>query len=307
MSNLSNYIQKTKKYVEENNFSQLEKVRYVYLNLGKRLSFNLDYSFGNTKTKRAIYNRGKYDEVLEEDFTNKTAICKSISYILEKILKELDVDINTVVEPLNKKQCPHMYNIVNQKEGEKYILDLQEDLENIQSHSFTKKVGISPNTGMPVIKRFDMEQIDKKLGYISNDFYYSDDYLYLIKSDIGLFETLEQKAKFVLENLDIYYNKDMKYAERTWHHEKLLQELFSSNELNKIHQIHCYRETENGKKYQNCIAVQVSKGTDIYLFSEDDNKYVKVTNEEFIKEKENGLVNIEGIPGLKKSIKERSL
>ena len=50
MSSLEKYIEEVKEKTK--NFSDIEKLRYVYLDLGKRFSFNLDFSFGNTEKKK---------------------------------------------------------------------------------------------------------------------------------------------------------------------------------------------------------------------------------------------------------------
>lgn len=54
MSLLEKYVERIKQKTEE--YSELEKIRYVYIDLGQKFSFDLDFSFGNTKTKNKIYN-----------------------------------------------------------------------------------------------------------------------------------------------------------------------------------------------------------------------------------------------------------
>jgi hypothetical protein len=197
-----------------------------------------------------------------------------------------------------------MYNIVIPKDGEPYSIDLQEDMENIQSHSFTKSFGLSTEErNPPVIRRFDIEQLDRKLHYIDDENYYADDYLYLLKSDIGYFTNFAEKVQFVLENIDIHENKKMQYAERKWHHEKLLKELFDVNELNKIHQIDCYQDGEE-REYKNCIFVERAGGTDVYIYSVEENRYCKMSIQEFAKAVQNGLVNLQGIPGLRQALRQ---
>lgn len=306
MSNLSEYIEQIKEYKKQNpNITEEKLIRYVYLDLGQRFSFDLNFSFGNTKTRKSIYDSGKTEKDLNEAMESNIVICKSVSYIVEYILKKFGVNITTAVDPKDERKCPHMYNIVKQKEGEEYIIDLQEDMENIQSHSFTKNYGLSVDSNKPpVIRRLDIEQMDRELGFIDDEHYYADDYLYLLKSDIGYFTDFAEKVKFVLENIDIHENKNIQYAERKWHHEKILNEIFSKEELKKIHFIDCYQEKNKEKEYKNCIAVDVSKGTDIYMYSVEKNKYCKMTIQEFAKETRNGLVHLQGVPGLRKAIKE---
>mgnify|MGYP004690057939 CR=1 FL=1 len=42
---------------ETQGLNDIEKLRYVYIDLGKRFAFDLDFSFGNTKSKQKIYHK----------------------------------------------------------------------------------------------------------------------------------------------------------------------------------------------------------------------------------------------------------
>ena len=140
MSRLTEYIEKIENYVSQHgNMTEIEIIRYVYLDLGKRFSFNEKFlPFGNSKEKKNMYRyRSSRLEDLEECMETNKAICKSISYILEYVLKSLGIDIKTVADSNNKRSFPHVYNIITLKSGESFSVDLQEDMYNIQSHSFT--------------------------------------------------------------------------------------------------------------------------------------------------------------------------
>lgn len=268
MSNLDNYINKVKSYVDKRgDMNEMDIIRYVYLDLGKRFSFNLKFAFGGINKRRKIYEKNKKLDKLNKSMETNTIICESSSLILEHILKEFGVDIKAVKVPNDYRVCAHMYNIVKPKDGEEYIIDLQQDLENIQAHACTKAFGLSTKEkSKEIIRRFELEQIDKKIGYISEDNYYSDDYIYLLKSDIGDFSKLQDKLKFVLENIEIYENPDMKYAERTWHHENILKSLFSKEEMRRIQRIDCYRKIGKKKEYENCICIDIERKTHIFIF-----------------------------------------
>jgi hypothetical protein len=266
MSNLENYIEKIERYVSEHNdLTETETIRYVYLDLGKKLSFNEKFlPFGNTKNRQILYKfRSSSIKDLEECMETNKAICKSISYILEHILKRFDIDIETVIDSNDLRKCPHTYNIIHPKEGKPYSIDLQEDIYNIQSHSFTRNFGISVKDGKSyIISRFEQEQMDRKNGYIDDENYYADDYLYLLKYDTNFMEDFDEKVKFILENIDIYDNPNMGYTDRQWHHKSILEEFFPikdfdyQNNNGKIRMIDCYKDINNERHYVNCIAVQ---------------------------------------------------
>ncbi len=305
MSRLEEYIEEVKKHIERvGDMSETEIIRYVYIDLGKKFSFNLKFAFGNSKTKRQIYNdTSDLDGIME----NNIIVCSQSSKILEYIFKKLDIDVLTVEDDTDERSIRHVNNLVRQKDGKRYIIDLQDDIPNIQSHSFTKSFGLSlERNSPPVITRFELEQIDRKIGYIDKENYYSDDYLYLLKSDIGYFDTLQEKAKFVLENIDIHENKNMKYAERKWSHERILQQLFSRKELQKLAMIDCYQGDGEEKTYKNAIVIDNKEGADVYLYSIDECRYKQVQISELYDLINQGLVLSGQTYGLKKALNEYS-
>ena len=141
MSSLEKYIEEGKENTE--NFSDIEKLRYVYLDLGKRFSFNLDFSFGNSETKKKIYNKSHKSNELEQSMENNTIICKTSSTIYEYIMKKLGVNIKTETDDMDMRKYPHTYNVVTTKENKKYLFDLQEDMRYIKAHLRTQRFGIS--------------------------------------------------------------------------------------------------------------------------------------------------------------------
>lgn len=315
MSNLTEYIERVKKYIsQKGDMSETEIIRHVYIDLGKRFSFNENFiPFGNTKKRQEIYfNHSKKIEDLEECMETNIVTCKSASYILEYILRALDINIRTVIDSNDYRKCPHMYNIITPQKGEAYIVDLQEDIYNIQAHAFTKNFGLSVDDETKyVISRFEQEQIDRKNGYISDENYYSDDYLYLLKYDADFIEDVDEKARFVLENIDIYDNPNMGYIDRQWHHKTILEELFTKKEFDyrtnnsKIKMIDCYKNVNGETHYVNCITVQTKNGIEIYVYNKKEYRYCQLDLINLAKAVQNGLVihNCK-VPGLNRALKQ---
>lgn len=60
MSKMEQYIKKVEEFISKNkDLTEMEIIRYVYLDLGKRFSFNLNFAFGNSKwiSKSSINTR----------------------------------------------------------------------------------------------------------------------------------------------------------------------------------------------------------------------------------------------------------
>ena len=318
MSTLNEYIKKIEKYIEENSdISENLLIRYVYLDLAKRFSFNSDFQpFGTSKKRKQIYNRSNTIEEMNKCMENNLVICNSVSNILEYILKHFGVNIKTVVSVNDFRDCPHVYNVIYPKNGEEaYSVDLQEDMYRVQMHGFTANYGVSiKDFKTLVISRTRQEQMDKELGYINENNHYSDEYLYLLKSDIGYFEKFEEKAKFILENIDVFANPKMKYTDKQWYHVRILQNFFDKKEFDynnnkgRIHFIDCYKDIGNKRIFLNCVTVQSSSGMDIYVYNNAEGKYNQVDLLRFAKAVNNGLKlqngNIQGLGKAIKKIKE---
>lgn len=305
MSALNDYVEKVKQ--ETVGFSELEIIRYVYLDLGKRFSFDLNYAFGNSKAKQQIYRESSNESTQENALEDNIIICKSLAYILEHIYEELGIHAETIIDMDDMRKCKHVYNIIEDQNGKRYKIDLQEDLENIQAYDRTKHFGISLwDEKTETISRKELEELDLKLGYIKKDFYYSGDYMYLMKQTVSYFDDVREKARFVLENLEPYSNNNRKYAERKWRHERLLKKVFNNDELSKIKLLDCYRQEEDSSRsYELYASVQYKSQADIYCFSEEEG-YAFIGMEKFAKRLDDGLVCLDSVPGLKQYLKNRN-
>ena len=310
MDELDKYIsdiimyKKNSKHIDE-----ISLLRYIYLDLGLKLSFDLDFYYGNTKKKQEIFNHHiNKKEVLNDCLKNKYAICRSMSYILEEVCKKFDINIISVSDPEDERNYPHVYNIVKLKDGRHFSIDIQEDIRNIQSHSRTKYFGINAMDGKTkIISDEEIEMIDREIGYISDEYYYADEYIYLLKTYMECIDDFSDKVGFVIENLEPYSNQNIDIADRLRRFIELRHQLFTMNERNRIRIVDLYRIENENKKFQSCIAVYGTDKTDIYRFDDKKSTYYKQTIDEFADEVLNGLTVKQGqhIMRLNKTLKKK--
>ena len=302
---LDEYIEYIKKYVEEHpTILEEEIVRYVYLDLGKKLSFDENFKpFGNSKKRQQIYKSSEYITVLNKCIETKKAICNSMAHILVHVLSKLGITILAITDPNDDRKTPHVSNLIIPKNGRKpYYIDLQEDLYRIQMHGFT------PNFGLNAFSRFEIETMDRKFGYIDNENYYTDDYIYTLKADACLFENFNEKVKFILENIEVYENPNMSYPDRQWYHVRILEKFFNINEFDynssrgKIRILDCYKTINEQRKYYMVIVVDTKDEPDIYVYNEKESKYSKIEFKNFAYAVKNGLTMLHNdkIKGLEK-------
>lgn len=296
------------KYVEDikedlfimNITNELEIVRYVYLDLGKKLSFDPKYlPFGTSKYRQNLYkyrSHSYYD--LNECMETHTVICKSISYILKYILSKLNIKTEVCIDKNDKRRNKHMYNIIYLSDGRNFIVDLQEDIRNIQMNYYTNAFGIDTNNPENyLINRNEIESIDKKIGYISTKKPYTDEYLYLLHLLVDGVEDLFTKLDIILENIDVYDTKNMGYTDRQWHHKRILEEFFDEKEFNyndfkpgKIRFIDCHIKDNEIIRYVCFIQIIDGKNYAHYIYNNSEYKYEKISIEEIANLFEKGLI-----------------
>lgn len=112
---------------------EIKKALYIYVELGKTKSFDERYYFGNTQTRRKIYQlaqsqKGKIDEIAR----GRKIICVSLTYLYCSVLREFGLEAYPSVVD---KEDEHMKPIIRTKSGKTFVADLQQDLENIQTRS----------------------------------------------------------------------------------------------------------------------------------------------------------------------------
>jgi len=299
MNNLDKYIiEKKEELLNKKITNELEIIKYIYIDLGKRFSFNEKFiPFGNSKFKQNLYKyHSKNISDLNECMDTNIVICKSLSYILEYVFKSFNIDIQTIIDSLDHISCPHVYNFIKISDGRKFCVDLQEDINAIQTHSFTNSFGFeSPFSNKLIVTRKEQEIIDRKLGYITNDNYYSDDYLYLLHSISDGIEDFREKVKFILENIDYSNTDKMGYIDRQWHHKNVLEKFFNQKEFDyqsnsgKIRIYDGFIDVDSERKYINFILVMDKGEIDIYIYDENNSNYLKIDVEEYFNYLNNGL------------------
>lgn len=314
MSKLQEYIESLKENVSNLGLKdEREIIRYVYIELGKLMNFNVDYTLGNKKEQNIIYNKYLDEEELEKSFETKIGVCRELSMLLEMILKEFGINIETersTSTDENGIRSRHVYNIVTLKNGNRYKLDLEEDLEFIQSGAKTYFFGRSiKDTDEPMFSEEEMREFDTyKIGYIPQGFYFEDMIWMLKKAVSGNNISIKEKFEFIAENINKYRDiSNMKYRERNFFHSRILGEVLTDDENNKIRVTNCYYKNKAGEKdYRSILSIVLpAMEWAYYIYDEDEMAYKELSPGELLKLQDEGLISKNPIPGLKRYFNKR--
>ena len=153
--------------------TDLEKVRYIYINLGKLFSY--DY--------RIVVDESVISKPLDyaDNEISRYQTCYQISEVLTVLINGLvpTCHAKVIERKINGRSFnkEHVATEVIFKDNLKILLDLTLDLSNIQAGLRTKEFGFTTNSNndYDIIFLRECEEMDKKLGFIADK--YTDDYI----------------------------------------------------------------------------------------------------------------------------------
>lgn len=161
--------------------SEIEKVRYIYIEIAKILSYKRDFLYLlDDKPMKDIYTEDiTIDTIENSDYQNKiSAVCKQHAEILCETLNSLcEQNIKARTIGYDKKKFKHVDTIVTVC-GNSYYLDINKDLYRVQKGM--KTVGFAKNnkeideTEYQTISEEELKTIDKKIGYCKYGMYMND-------------------------------------------------------------------------------------------------------------------------------------
>ena len=104
----------------------------------------MNFWFGTRKEKEKLYNQSDNEENIKDSMTEYNGNCKLISNLLESIFSNLNINYEAKLdERCQRRYAIHVFGVITPNDGsEKYIIDLENDLRDIQSKSRTRNFGI---------------------------------------------------------------------------------------------------------------------------------------------------------------------
>ena len=302
-------IEKIIKNMPEN-LSNLEKTKYLYMEIGKVLSYNIEFKYcQDYRFQKDIYGEEISIEDIEKgDYQNKIIIvCSQAGKIIQEALKK--VNIKSQLFGYEPGECSHIDVIAN-IDGKNYCLDIALDLANIQkgfqTTGFALKSKLYDGTKCDTLTKEKIKQIDEKLGYCKNGMY-MDDVINMIKQEINDSENIQEfmrKENPELNNVKITKEMILKYKidfiykyiknnieeenkmsiyEVKSYYRNIFRAILTAEEMLKNNSYDFYYY-ENGKIKNSSISEYDIKDELIYYIYDDKKRgYEKISNEDLKK------------------------
>ena len=301
--NIYNIAERILKKIPEG-LSDLEKARFVYLELGKMVSFNEEYWFGNSKIKNKIYKSQTKIEDLK-DIKNNKIICVSLSNLYNYMMGRIGIK---AVQAHDVNDSRHVYSEF-EIDGKRYKADLQKDLHFIQTKRRTWEFGeIDISVADSEVNTEEIEKIDAKIGYSYQGEKNFRRLIANIENEIKKVDELDKKMNIILNKISEYEDiSKMGYSEKIWYYYYIIKRMLTLQEKKRECENQLYTEDNDKRKYTCCISVLKRDG-EFYrmIYSEKNGKFIPVEDKILIELIEDGLKTCrnEKIPGLKKKMKE---
>lgn len=222
--------------------AQIKKAIYLYIKLGEMKAFDERYYFGNSETRRKIYNLAQMKkDKIDEIASQKKLVCVGLAYLYKGIAEEFGIEVKVVRPNANDW---HELPVIYLEDGTMIKADLQEDLHNIKTKSRLKKFGTqdkSVSSVLGVIEDDELRQLCEEVGYIEPNEKYTDDAIEEIKQNtLGM--NAHQILEMVLQDSRIYENSEMDPYELFRYYDETIKQITPKELKQKIYIFNCYRE-----------------------------------------------------------------
>lgn len=289
---------------EYQELDELSFIRKAYIEIGKNKTFDVRYYFGNTATQKQIYRLAKKRAGVEDRLDDREIICYSLARQCEYIFKKLGYNCTVTHEP---KELDHVFNILTLKNGDRIKLDLQSDLEFIQTGRRTRHFGVTDDeyvllTEIPAEK---LEIVDRNIGYTNENGNYTDEVISSVISRLSGLPLTERVSKFITDEDIMKITGDMGYMQYYSFYYKMLTSLAENEIWKKLYIFPCKKSEVD---YTSCIFIKEKEPT-VFLYSNKHNRFLKVAIEKIPDLQEEGLIlgvrgRENGVKLLKKAVLE---
>lgn len=263
---------------------ELSFIRKIYIEIEKNKTFDVRYYFGNTATQKQIYRLAKKRTGVEDRIDDREIICYSLARQCEYLFKKLGYNCTVTHEP---KELEHVFNILTLKNGDRIKLDLQSDLEFIQTGRRTRHFGTIDDEYVLLseVPEDEIARADRNIGYTNENGEYTDEVINSVISNLSDLPLAERVTSFINDEDIIKLSADMGYMQQYSFYYKMLTSLAENEIWKKLYIFPCKMGQE---EYTSCIFIREQNPT-VFLYSNKHNRFLNVDIEKIPDLQEEGL------------------
>lgn len=272
------------------NLSQMEKARYIYINLCKQVSYDPKFLIANTLgEKQELFD----EDVQIESWTKDKVICSTISRLYVRLLEKTGINAKTIHNK-DGEYLGHVF-VSFENEGKNYYADPTHDILKAKTGLKTKCFGTLPYSEQEVTKdgskhkkynfstisEDELKKMDDLLGYTCSGLYMEDAIELLRKEMQETDMSIEDKIKFISKTFN---TTNLDAMDKSSYFSKILRECTTLEEQEQYN-YESLKCTENMEDLR-IFAVITNKETgkkNIYTFSNEE--FALPVDEKYIEDK----------------------
>lgn len=282
-----------------------EKARKIYQLLGQSISYDNRFEYSNDlELLRQIYYRDVNIDIDE----SPCLVCNSSNKVFKDLLNRLGIRAKLIYKPSavqRKIDVKDVALVFWDEDGNKYYTNIIGDIFNCKYGLRTNYFGTDKNVyqdaqDVTVISQEELRNIDIKTGSIRND--YNNAFFQILAEEVK--DTNRFKKFLASEGFDVrsltrddilklkidYLTKLISFRDKTAGPEELkifYKKLFCSSALdnfesNKFSTYEFYKEENGSLKLISCIEIDLHGNIVYYVYNEERQTYIQVTNEELL-------------------------
>ncbi len=287
---IDNLEKKCRNEIPEN-LSEFEKARFIYIWLGKKLSLDENYFFGDRVERKNILRvsqNAKDISSLTNIIKDNKVICVTATYLYTYMLQKSGINAFISYPSFNN---PHIYTKIILLDGRIIKADLQKDIHNIQFGLKTKYFGNDYEENY-IIEKNDIIDADIKLGYIKNDYknkIFKFIKLYRLDENNKMSkENLKKVLKSLSESFD-FAGKGIMEVQNFY--KIALKDIFDNKNIDNLKFESYYFQSNGNKRYGQFILYKdKDEGDSLFVYDENKQKFMEITRDNLKKNIKNGLV-----------------
>jgi len=288
------------------NLSDLEKARYIYVNLGQLFSFDENFWYGNSKIMNKIYTKAITSPVdfnnLQEDKKEK-AICVNINKTYNAVLRSLGIETYAMEGYYGDSHISSAFKI----DKNIYYCDLELDIKFLQLHLDTHNFCTDGST---VLSQKMLNNIDYKIGYSNIGQKFENYMLEKIRSKMESCEHLSDKLDLLFETVPkLPGAMQLEHTELRKLYKFFIKKTLTGNEELKTFDTIIYQKEGLSQRknyqliYSCCDNIYEKNSFKRYLLNNETKKFEKISTDDlqhYIKDNHFKIVNNKKLPGVRK-------
>ena len=291
-----------------NEYSEIEKARYLYINLAKIFTFDENYYLGNSKMQKKIVLHSNKESIGKREIVlNKKnkAVCISISKAYSYALNRVGIDANIIRANEDDPHISTRFYIGD----ESYLADLQLDLLYIQMGRETRFFG-KGFSGESLTDE-ELKRIDDKIGYSYSGENEVSKKLKVLQEKCENMDSFSKKVELIIDQVkDIECLKNMDLVEVDAFYFWMFKKVLSMDDYREIRRNFLFSKDEEGNRstYDYYLSILNSGNNpnrtfDRYEFDREKHMFNKISEEVF-REKIKGKISAKNVKIL--GIKEKN-